>query len=272
MMRFFLFFIFLIPLSSSAQVELGLFGGISTYSGDLTEDDFVAFTNSKAAVGIYTRFTPISFLSFKLNLYKGEVEGDDAQSSSLGQRTRNLSFQSDILELGFSTELNIYSFTLNNGSKMTPYFSGGITGFYFNPKAELDGKLIELQPLGTEGQGLPGNPERYSNFSYALMFGGGLKYKISDYVSIGFDIGARKSFTDYIDDVSTTYPNLEDLGANSGVDAVRLSNRTPEFNGLPSLLEVGQQRGNPNAVDWYFMGGVTVAYLFKQRKTFADYK
>ena len=87
---------------------------------------------------------------------------------------------------------------------------------------------------------------------------------------IGIDIGARKTNTDYLDDVSTSYPDLQELAENNGMLAAQLSDRTAEFTGVPSQIQEGTQRGNPVYNDWYFMGGVTVAYRFRKKQPFAD--
>ena len=36
--------------------------------------------------------------------------------------------------------------------------------------------------------------------------GGGIKIAINEYFNIIMEYGARKTFTDYLDDVSTTFP------------------------------------------------------------------
>ena len=75
---------------------------------------------------------------------------------------RNLSFKSSIIEIGPIIEVNFFPYKLGQADTElakfgTPYFFAGITYMRMNPKAEYEGEWIELQPLGTEGQGTSQN-------------------------------------------------------------------------------------------------------------------
>jgi hypothetical protein len=60
--------------------------------------------------------------------------------------------------------------------------------------------------LSTEGQGIYPDKKPYSLWQPTIPFGGGVKFAITENLRIGFEIGLRKLFTDYLDDVSTSYP------------------------------------------------------------------
>jgi len=133
----------------------------------------------------------------------------------------------------------------------------GISMFYFNPKArEKPGReWIELQPLGTEGQGLAEFPDRqhYSLTGFAIPMGVGLKFALSDKINLGAEIGMRKTFTDYLDDVSSTYAGDKLLLEYGKESTLFFSNRS----GTPK--ESGAARGNPDQDDWFILGGFTIS-------------
>jgi hypothetical protein len=149
--------------------------------------------------------------------------------------------------------------------------------FKFNPQAELDGEMWELQPLGTEGQGTTFYPDRqkYSLFNAAIPFGLGVKVNINKTFSVGLEWGMRYTFTDYLDDVSTTYADIDVVQAERGDIANALSNRaitldpvTGEYVPLSAqdrLEYTGRQRGNSTTNDWYSLVLVSFSMNIKAK-------
>ncbi len=120
-------------------------------------------------------------------------------------RERNLNFHSPIIEVSLVANYSFFDLQIN---KVTPYIFGGIALFGFNPYTfDTTGSKVYLRNLGTEGQGLNIYPDRkpYSLGQVAIPFGGGIRFRVTDNVYLGYEIGLRKVFTDYLDDVSTTY-------------------------------------------------------------------
>ena len=111
-----------------------------------------------------------------------------------------------------------------------------------------------LRSLSTEGEGLTAYPERkpYKNNQIAIPFGGGLKLAISPKITLGVELGLRKLFTDYLDDVSTTYVDSATLFAAKGAQAIAFAYRGSEIHGAPPYPAAGSQRGNPKIKDWYY--------------------
>jgi hypothetical protein len=143
----------------------------------------------------------------------------------------------------------------------TPYIFAGVTGTKFNPKANFEGEWVALQPLGTEGQGLSQYPDReeYKTITLTIPFGIGVKYAVTDKLNIGFEIGARRAFSDFLDDVSGTYVASTELAADGNTLGAALSNRTGELSGgEPVVVPTGTARGDDTDSDWYF----TVSYNF----------
>ncbi|NTW34188.1 MAG: cation transporter, partial [Bacteroidetes bacterium] len=174
---------------------------------------------------------------------------------------RNLSFKSSLFEVSSQIELNFFPYTTGNKDKnyFTPYLFIGVSFFSFNPKASYDGVWYDLQPLGTEGQGNSVYPDRkpYSLVGLSCPFGIGLKYSVGSSICIGAEWGLRKTNTDYIDDVSTTYPNLAVVSAEHGAIAAILSDRS--FSALEDNVDhTDLQRGNSVSKDWYSFAGLFI--------------
>jgi hypothetical protein len=136
-----------------------------------------------------------------------------------------------------------------------PYVFGGFGLFHFNPYAnDKNGSKVLLKPLSTEGEGFPEYPDKknYTLWQPCLPFGGGVKKSLNDKYEIAFEFGFRKLFTDYLDDVSTTYVDQETLFFHKGEKAVEMASRNNSF--TPHLA--GEIRGNPNKKDWYYFAGL----------------
>ncbi len=261
MKKLMLFAVLILSLNCKAQhTEVGLFAGISNYQGDLSAGSFKGiFAQSRPSVGLFGRYNFNDFFAARLAFNYGQISSDDALSNNQAQIDRNLNFRSTILEFGAMGEINIPGFQPYALAKVfSPYVFVGIMGVYYNPKTSYENSWVKLQPLGTEGQGLAEYPDRkkYSKVNFSIPFGIGVKWAITDLIVIGFEAGPRKTFTDYLDDVSTTYVDYNVLAAGNGELAATLSNRTGE------LIEDGVGRGDSTNKDWYILYGVTVSYNF----------
>jgi len=128
--------------------------------------------------------------------------------------------------------------------------------FFYNPRTDYEGDWYDLQPLGTEGQGTTGYPDRtpYSLTQLAIPFGVGFKFSLSKNASLGIEYGIRKTFTDYLDDVSTTYADTSGLKAENTRIAMLLSDRSGRY------YPEGYNRGDENNKDWYTFLGVTLTF------------
>jgi hypothetical protein len=255
-------------LLNAQDSEVGLIIGTSGYSGDLTPNtNYLSTGQRHAALGIFLRKDLNRFTAVRGTFTYGKLSGDDAKSNIEGVQNRNLSFQSNLLELSLVGEINPLG-TNSTGRRLQPYLYGGIAVFHFKPEANYNGQLVELQPLGTEGQGMEGFDKPYKLTQISIPLGAGVKYQITERINIGVDVGVRKTFTDYLDDVSGTYVNYNDLLAGNGQVAAGLGNRSGELNpegNIPAIVPTGTQRGNSLKDDWYFTAGVTVGYKFSTR-------
>lgn len=251
---------------SGQGLDIGVGIGGSLYWGDLNSKDFGKNVgNTNLALQLVGNYVMNDYVSVRGGLLYGKLSGDDSRSNQDWQRLRNLDFNSILLEASVLGEFHIFGYNkLGEESPFSPFVAAGFSGFYFNPKTTLDGTVYELQPLGTEGQGMPGFDEKYSRLSAAIVFGAGLKVKLSDGVTMVVDGLARRAFTDYIDDLSGDYVSYPELAAGNGEIAARLGNRFGEFLGQeePVIVETGTQRGGAFVNDYFFTGMVTFYIKF----------
>jgi len=233
-----------------SRSELGMMLGGMYYVGDL--NPYKQFNNTQLSGGILFRHSVHSRMSYRASLIYGSVKADDKNSSNSLLKNRNLDFNSSIYELAAGFEFNYLPFEVGHDKyKGTAYLMTGIGVFQMNPTTQYDGNTIELQPLGTEGQSSSLNSKgNYSLTQFTVPFGLGVRATIANRASINFEIGFRKTFTDYIDDVHfDTYVNNAELSDVNGPIAASLSNRSLNN-------DTFGKRGDSSNKDWYVFSGV----------------
>lgn len=256
--------------------SLSLFTGVINYQGDLQPGSFT-FSHSNFAAGLSIRKPLNRWITARAGINYGTITAADSWNRDY-LKPRNLSFTTTIKEAYAGLELTVMDISTK---KFTPYIYGGIAVFHFNPwTRDNAGAKTYLQPLSTEGQGLPQYPEQksYQLTQLAIPFGGGVRYAVSDAFSIGIEFSQRKSFTDYIDDVSTHYVDRDVLLQAKGAKAVELAYRGGQSPaGSPLYPAHGEQRGTPSEMDWYYFVGLTseiklnaLSGLFRNGKSVAS--
>jgi opacity protein-like surface antigen len=262
-MKRIIYLLFLLPSIAFGQYgEIGILGGGMTYLGDLSE---VAFTAKETHPSIYgfAKFNFNPYIGIKALGGYGRISGDDANSSRSYANLRNLSFTSDIYEGAVVFEWNLIGFNAKRlRERWSPYVFAGVSFFRFNPRAFYQGQWYDLQPLGTEGQGTTAFPERepYDLTQWGAPLGAGVRVAVTEKWTLGIELKFTKTWTDYLDDVSTTYVAQDVLIAENGILAYNLSNRTGEFlDTEPLNWDDGVQRGDPADKDWFIVGGITLA-------------
>jgi hypothetical protein len=255
---------------------LGELGGADQIGTNLVRD--LEFSATRPSLMVAVRYKNSRYIGYKGGFYFGMVNGDDKLTKEPFRNNRNLHFRSPIVEIsgqieGYITKEqqgHLYKIKNARGMKsidLHAYGFVGIGAFFFNPQAMYLGSWVNLQPLGTEGQGLLAGKKKYSRFNVAIPIGMGFKYGIDRKWSVGLELGVRKTFTDYIDDVSTVYFR----------DTTGTWNAMQKYLADPSLglikygdgIEVtghGQQRGDPRDKDAYMFCNLTVNYKFIYRR------
>lgn len=256
--------VFLLRQSATAQLEAGVSVGLSTYQGDLAPNSIGgSLSQLHFSGGIFGRYNFNNFISAKVSLNYAKLSAEDANAASEAQQARNLSFRSNIFEGSVTAEFNILGYQPYNFERtFSPYIFAGVSYFRFNPEAFFDNEWVELQPLGTEGQGLEGFEEEYRLFQIAIPVGVGVKYALNDQWNIGLEVGLRKTFTDYIDDVSGLFGDNAVITAGNGELAGLLNDRAGEITNEPPVRTATSQRGNADKDDSYIIGAVFISFNF----------
>lgn len=268
MRRLFLLIVLLLSvLPLRAQIwlgksEIGFTVGGMNYIGDLNDQSMLGTVN--LAVGGLYRYNFDERWSLRLDIDYGHLEGGNPDYIA----RRNLSFRSYLFEGSLRAEFNFFPFSQRDDHYIwTPYIFGGIGFFAFNPTAYYTDPLsgesdwYDLQPLATEGQGTPMAPDRslYSLKQISMPFGLGFKYNPSKSFTLSVEYGFRKTWTDYIDDVSTTYVDNDLLAYYMGETSAGLADRSGEVE--PGYVNAaGIKRGDDTLDDWfaYFNVSMTV--------------
>lgn len=272
--RAFFVFILLFSLAGSASAQLfysgteyGITLGGSQYFGDL--NDKYGLKTVHPVGGIFLRQLLTQYIAIRGNFSYTKIGYSDNLSDNAFYRARNLSFESDIVELSVQSEFNFTRFsTGEDGRRFAPYLTGGIGVFYYNPYTELDGKRYNLRKLGTEGQNIEGfEARKYSSFTACFPVGLGFKYWLRPGFNIGFEIADRLTLTDYMDDVSRAYVGVTQFPENSPEypNAARhLQDRSASDPASPSALgRPGKQRGNSQTSDQYLYGIINLSFQLK---------
>lgn len=247
-----------------AGTEYGIVAGGSQYFGDL--NDNYGFKTIHPAGGAFIRLPFNPYISLRTSVNYTMVGYDDKLSSDPYNKQRNLNFKSNIIEGVAQFEFNFFRFaTGENGSRFTPYLTGGIGVFYYNPYTYYNGIKYNLNAIGTEGQHVGYNDRNYKPVAVCFPIGAGIKYWVKPGINLGFEISDRLTTTDYLDDVSSTY-----VGANKfpsdpkfPTPAYVLQDRSVELDPNNPLGRAGKQRGNSSTKDQYLMFVINLSFQLK---------
>ena len=241
--------------SFGQKFYINVFTGVSNYQGDLQDKRFT-FNQSHLAVGAGLSYEITEKILLSGGYTYGTVSGSDKKNSR--NTFRNLDFTTNISEGHLTVE---YYFQNLYEHSVSPYIFAGIARYNFSPytKDSLGNKYF-LKPLSTEGEGFLPDKKYYKINQFAIPFGGGLKFALNDNVRLGFEIGMRKLFTDYLDDVSTNYVDENLLLQNRGPKAVELAFRGDELKNGSSYPPAGSKRGGSIVKDWYYFTGLTASF------------
>jgi hypothetical protein len=260
MKRFFLVSAFnlIVFLSFAQEAFLQFHIGKANYQGDLQSQVFT-LNQSSTYLSIQVNYGMGNNIGIRGGLSIGKIKAADVSSSKASANLRNLNFENNLFELHTALEYHFFDI---ESKRSSPYIFAGIAYFSHNPYTyAVSGSKVFLKPLSTEGQGLLAYPDRkpYKLSGISLPFGGGIKVNVSDVLRLGFEVGFRKTFTDYLDDVSDKYPDGIKLLSERGQQSVDLSYRGDELpSGIATFPSELTQRGNPSTKDIYYFTGITI--------------
>lgn len=252
-----LFYVFPAKSQLLNQWLVGVATGTASYNGDLVEGNMPLkrmgfFIGADVKRIISPKFTLRAGLSY------GRIFGDDKKNRDPELKQRNLSFKTPITEFNIGAEFEPRSL---DDYFYTPYFYAGVGIFHFNPYTfDNNNKKVFLQPLGTEGQGLKEYPDRkkYSRYQITLPVGGGIKFYLAENLIMNYEFMYHFIFTDYLDDVSTTYIPLEKLNPETAALSFRQQ-------GVNFALRVGERRGDKKDRDVYYYNVIRLSKFINYR-------
>jgi len=192
--------------------EIGFGLGTFNYTGDLSRN--YNFLNSKPAGTVFYRSNLSKVISFRTGVTAGKIGARDKRQHEVLASQRNASFNLFLMEISSSFEYHFLNWREERRIlRYTPYMFAG---------------------LGLFGiAGAQNKATQYSNLQMTIPFGIGFKYIVNPKLYVSLEFGVRKTFFDYLDNVS-------------GGD-YRFKN---------------YQYGNPNTNDMYYFLGVTVTRTF----------
>jgi hypothetical protein len=287
---------------------IGLSLNATNYYGDLAPrpnrlSTDITFTRPGIGVTFNHRFGPRYTIMSQFMV--STLRGGDNQSADPtnleynGRYLRNLEFRNTIKELSVVAVFDLFEnmATYISRVRWTPYAYLGVAGFLSEPKARAPqndlygnplpeaGEWVKLRKLGTEGQ-YANLPETSANYGikpykplqFAIPIGLGARFRINQVLDVWGDIGFRYTFTDYLDDVSRNYIDLDQFDSEL---ARAMSYRTNELpagerpattipSGTSGVLTVpgygsegtGQNiRGSRNDKDIYMVTSIRITYI-----------
>lgn len=270
--------VFSMSLKSQWLWDFGINASAANYLGDIggkegTRRDFVAdlkLAKTRWNFGGFVRYKWRPKVSLKFAVDYLRLEGDDKLSTNPGRRYRNFNFRNDIYDVAFTGEYFFYenndlgnTYRYRNG--MRAYIFAGVGGFMSNPKTFYKGQWVALQPLATEGY-------QYRKFVLNIPMGVGLYLTLNKKNRIGFEINYRKTFTDYIDDISGNYPAANPGGMPDDF-YIRTLELGPEMEAAdPAAYKAhqfgGYKRGGSNRKDAYITVGFSYSRVLRGKSSF----
>lgn len=204
-----LFLLSAIAYAQRSEVGFGI--GTFNYTGDLVRTYHVK--NLKPAGTVYYRSNISKVVSFRATITAGQLGAKETPIDAFAS-ARDASFNIFLLETSLGFEYHFLNWRDDKRPmRYTPYVFAGLGLF------------------GISGYDV--KPEEYSNVQVAIPFGGGFKYIVNPKYYIALEVGIRKTFFDYLDNLSDGDPTQKNY-----------------------------QYGNPNDFDNYFFVGITLTRTF----------
>lgn len=257
--------------------ELQIGFGSTQFNGDLggsvgvgrdysLKDIDMQATGMAGWLGYRQRFHPYFATTTSLCVF--QLKGDDKWSEEPTRNMRSLNFKSLCVEVQqrlefifaanekFGSMFNLPGNYSKKSRSQQYYVFAGLGLLYFNPKSEYtDGSMVALRPLKTEGQS-----SMYSPLTLTIPTGIGFRMGVSRMWRVGLELSYVKTFSDYIDDVSTTYADPTQLFSPQAQYFSNPASGNPMFN-------PGEKRGDSNQKDAYYH----VNLIVTRNLTYRDY-
>ncbi len=247
------YILFLVAIVGIAQakaqyLEAGIQAGGMFYSGDLSHTVGGTLKETHPTVGVFVKQNFSDYFVLEGHFNYGAISGRDKYAKEEDLLKRDLSFRSNIYELGLQMEYNVSGYQpYGMYQPFSPYVFLGANATFFNPRTRYNSAWQDLQPLKTEGKS-------YSKVAVSIPFGFGVKYALNDTYNVGAFFGWRPTLSDYLDDVSGKYLSKTELATQTSILAAQLGNKVDAASGV--------QRGDDRKFDMYHIIGVSISYNF----------
>ena len=240
-------------------LEVGPHVGVSYYMGDL--NPMLPFAQSQLQYGGLVRFNYNNRWTFRFDYSRATVTASDEVIK--WRPERGLNFTSKINDFSLTAEFNFLEYYTGNPKKnVSPYIFGGISVFQYTAFANVGDLLVDLSDYATEG---PEDPDakwydkmfgKTSPIGVSIPFGMGVKFSLSRHMAATVEWRMQKTFTDYLDDVATVYPEQHAVYTFEDGSTYDLTDPTD------NNYKPGQQRGNSAFNDWFGMARVSLTWKF----------
>lgn len=254
MTRFLFLFLFqnLVFDAQAQKVELGFGLGLANYTGDVASS--LVLKETKLGATVFARYNANNTWAFTFAASQMQVSGNDANFEH--NAARNIIFKTNITEFAGLIEFNYFKYGAGVLDKhFTPYVFWGLGMALYTPKGLYQNNWVDLRSLQTEGA-----ENAYGRAALVMPMGIGVKWMPNKRMSLEWNLGLHKSYSDYIDDVSTTYPDLTKQLNDYGAAGVALSDPSAQLEEGAFQNKKGYQRGNPDIKDWYFTTNISVTW------------
>ena len=176
-----LFLYIALSVKGQRNSDIGVFGGVSSYIGDINPNRLLY--DPLPAVGVFYRYNLHPRQSLRASFIYGGLRGNDLDFNNSFQRARGASFSGTVGEFAIQFEFNFFPYSTEGKRwNFTPYFAGGGGIAFINTKT----------------------------YTYVPVIPFSFGFKINIYKNIGLEAeyGFRKTFYDNFD-------GLKDLVAPS---------------------------------------------------------
>ncbi len=174
-----LLFTLFATFSQAQDVEFGFGVGTTNYTGDISPS--YALKNARPAGEFFIRLNPTPAFSVRFGAMAGILRADETESKEPFYRQRAAKFTANVYEASARMEYNFRDYrAMSELNRLSPYiFLGGAIAHI-----STNSNYFDAQPKALE---------------FSLPVGIGVKYMLANNANLGFEFGARPTFTDAID-------------------------------------------------------------------------
>jgi hypothetical protein len=176
--------------SKKSKTSLLITAGTATYFGDLTTDLHSLTFNPNLGLGLSYNLTRLFGARAELNYFRlGAIKSD--MSGDISFSSNNFEFSGVVLY-----DLQSHIKPASKRNKVSSYIFAGFGITSFHSKVEKSGNFISYDSL---------SESKHSGYTPVIPFGAGVKIKLGSKTDLILELGYRKTFTDYLDNVSPHY-------------------------------------------------------------------